>query len=322
MTPNPARLVEEFHAFEASAALRTAIELDLFTKIAAGRNTPGVLASDCRADKHGIQVLCDYLTARGHLWKQGSRYRLTLNSRLYLARSSPAYLGSAAEFFAADVTLAAFSRLRQAVKRGRCADKDALGAKETYWVRFASTMAPLAQPVAEFAAAALAAESDGPIRVLDLAAGHGLYGCEIALRNRRAQVFALDFPRVLKVAIQNARRKGLKDRYHLLPGDLFKVGFGGPYDMVLAANLAHHLDQRSNHRLFEKCRQALNIGGRLVVIDSIPDAAFALHLLATSGDGRIYSLREYSRMLRSAGFGRIRPVTSGPRGSWMITASN
>jgi hypothetical protein len=57
-------------------------------------------------------VLCDYLVVRGHLWKDGARYRLTL--RLYLTRSSTAFVGSAVEFFASDAMIAAFSRLRPA----------------------------------------------------------------------------------------------------------------------------------------------------------------------------------------------------------------
>jgi SAM-dependent methyltransferase len=310
-------------------ALRSAIELDLFTKIGSGRSTAQSLAAACAASKRGVQLLCDNLVLQGHLWKEGSRYHLTLNSRLYLTRSSPAYMGSAVEFFASDGTIAAFSRLTEAVKRGRCASRDALSADEAYWVKFASAMAPLAQPVAEFAAEALAVDSAGPIQVLDIAAGHGIYGCEIALRNPDAHIFALDSSAVLQVAAHNSRKRGLADRYHLLPGDALKVKFGGPYDIILAANFAHHLDASGNVRLFKKCRRALKPRGRFVVIDCVPDPeggapggeSFALQLLAVSKYGTIYTFREYSRMLRAAGFERLRRLKSDVYGNWIITAS-
>src|SRR5580700_3929295 len=115
---NPTWLLDEFRAFERTLALRTAIEMDLFTRIGAGTNTIRALAAVAGASQRGLAALCDYLTVQGHLLKQGSRYSLTLNARLYLTRASPAYLGSAVKFFASDATVAAFCRLRQTVERG------------------------------------------------------------------------------------------------------------------------------------------------------------------------------------------------------------
>ncbi len=95
--PNPNWLLDEFRAFERSLALRSAIEMDLFTRIGEGANTIRALAVATRASERGLQALCDYLTVQGHLSKRGSRYSLTLNSRLYLTTASPAYLGRRSE---------------------------------------------------------------------------------------------------------------------------------------------------------------------------------------------------------------------------------
>ncbi len=243
--PDPTWLLDEFRAFERALALRTAIEMDLFTRIAAGANTVRALAAAVHASERGLGALCDYLTVQGHLLKRGARYSLTLNSRLYLTATSPAYLGSAVKFLAGDATVAAFCRLRQTVERGA-------GSADLDWLEYARSMAPLAQPVAEFAAAALKVDSAGPIQVLDLAAGHGLYGIAIAAQNPSAEIFALDSTRVLKVAIENARQAGVAKRYHPIRGDALETGFGGPYDLVLAANFTHHLDQADNIRLFRE----------------------------------------------------------------------
>jgi 2-polyprenyl-3-methyl-5-hydroxy-6-metoxy-1,4-benzoquinol methylase len=319
---NPTWLLDEFRAFERSLALRTAIEMDLFTRIGAGTNTIRTLARATSASERGLRALCDYLTVQGHLAKQGSRYSLTLNARIYLTTASPAYFGSAVKFFASDATVAAFCRLRQTVERGTAS---AL----LDWVEYARSMAPLAHQTAQFAAAALRVDSAGPIQVLDLGAGHGLYGLAIAAQNSAAQIFALDAPQVLKIAMDNARQAGVAKRYHPIPGDAFKAGFGGPYDLVLAANLAHHFDEASNIRLFRKVRAALKPAGRMVLIEWVPnadrvspspDAAFALTVLATSAHGAIYTLKEYSRMLRAAGFRIIRRLDTGDFGRWIITA--
>ena len=174
--PNPTWLLDEFRAFERSLALRTAIEMDLFTQIAAGANTIRALAAAVHAPERGLSALCDSLAVQGHLLKRGSRYSLTLNTRLYLTTASPAYLGSAVKFFASDATVAAFCRLRQTVEQG-------VGPSVLDWMEYARSMAPLAQPVAEFAASALEVDFAGPVQVLDIAAGHGLYGLAIAARN-------------------------------------------------------------------------------------------------------------------------------------------
>ena len=321
--PNPTWLLDEFRAFERTLALRTAIEMDLFTRIAAGDNTVRALAAAADASERGLATLCDFLAVQGHLVKRGACYSLTLNTRLYLTSTSPAYLGSAVKFLAGDATVAAFCRLRQTVERGA-------GSADLDWLEYARSMAPIARPVAEFAAAALKVDSAGPIQVLDIAAGHGLYGIAIAAQNPSAQIFALDLTSVLKVAIENARQSGVTRRYHPIPGDALKTGFRGPYDLVLAANFTHHLDQAANIRLFEKIRAALKPAGRIALIDFIlntdrvspaPDAAFALTLLATSAHGTVYTFKEYSQMLRTAGFRQVRHLKTGDYGHWMITAS-
>src|SRR5579863_5594350 len=115
---SPNWLMEEFCAYERTFALRTAIELDLFTRIGAGANTIPALAKATRASVRGLRVLCDHLTVYQHLIKEGNRYRLSLNSRVYLSKDSPAYFGSAIEFLASDTYVIAFSDLLRSVKRG------------------------------------------------------------------------------------------------------------------------------------------------------------------------------------------------------------
>ena len=82
----------------------------------------------------------------------------------------------------------------------------------------------------------------GPMRVLDIAAGHGLFGIEIAKQNPQARVTGLDWAPVLRVALDNARKAGVHERYDMLPGSAFEVDFGGPYDAVLLTNFLHHFD--------------------------------------------------------------------------------
>jgi 2-polyprenyl-3-methyl-5-hydroxy-6-metoxy-1,4-benzoquinol methylase len=320
---NPAWLMEEFVAYERTFALRTAIELDLFTRIGRGVNTIPALAEATGASERGLRVLCDNLAIRQHLVKERNRYRLTLNSRVYLSKDSPAWFGSAIQFLAGDTYIEAFSDLLRSVKRGRGRSR------KTNWPDFARHMSPLAPAIAEFMAKAMNVDSAGPIRILDVAAGHGLYGLALAARNPEAEIYALDAPQVLRVAAKNARKAGVSKRFHRIPGDAFKVGFARPYDLVIAGNIAHHLEPGANIELFRKCRAALKPKGKLVVLDFVvnddrvsppAEAGFAIHLFAT-GSCDVYTFREYQGMLRAAGFRGIRRGKPGSYGSWMIVAS-
>jgi hypothetical protein len=63
------RLFDAISGYQRTGALRAAVELDLFTTIAAGTDTVPALAACCRAAERGIRILCDTLTAHGFLRK-------------------------------------------------------------------------------------------------------------------------------------------------------------------------------------------------------------------------------------------------------------
>lgn len=86
---------------------------------------------------------------------------------------------------------------------------------------------------AAHASAALVAGTSEPLKVLDIAAGHGLFGLTIAQRNPRARIVAADWPSVLAVATEHARAAPVEDRYQVLAGDAFKVDFPDGFDVAL-----------------------------------------------------------------------------------------
>ncbi|MEN6603459.1 MAG: class I SAM-dependent methyltransferase [Bryobacteraceae bacterium] len=183
----------------------------------------------------------------------------------------------------------------------------------------APMMAPLAGPLGSIA---LDGRS-GPMSVLDIAAGHGLFGIEVARQNPEAQITAVDWAPVLEVARENARKAGIDGRYHRLPGSAFEVEFGGPHDIVLLTNFLHHFDPPTCIGLLRKVRAALKPGGRAATLEFVPNedrvsppmaAAFSLTMLVSTVAGDAYTFRELERMYREAGFGNVtaHPVPTGP----------
>jgi hypothetical protein len=313
--PSPALFFETIAAYQRTEALRAAIELGLFSGVAAGKQTTNELAEACQAAPRGVRILADYLTIIGFLHKDGDRYELTDDTRLFLDRSSPAYVGDATRFMLSPQLRESFQLLTEAVKRGGTAvsDEGTVSHDNPVWVEFARAMAPLMRMPAELLAN-LSGESSGrPLRVLDVAAGHGLFGIAVAKRHPDAHVTALDWANVLAVAEENARQAGVSERYSLLPGSAFDVDWGGPYDAVLMSNFLHHFDAPTCEGLAAKAYAALAPGGRALTLDFIPEpdrvtppesAGFSLVMLATTARGDAYTFAEFQGMFARAGFSR------------------
>jgi len=92
--PSPNLVYQTLNAYQGTAALRAAIDLDIFTLIGEGVDTAAALAKRCKASERGTRILCDYLTILGFLTKQDGRYTLTLDSATFLDRRSPSSMAS------------------------------------------------------------------------------------------------------------------------------------------------------------------------------------------------------------------------------------
>lgn len=309
--PNPAIIFDALNAYQRSAALKAAIELDLFTCIAGGQRTVEQIAASLNASVRGIRILCDYLVVAGLLSKEEGQYSPSLEAGLFLNRNSPAYFGSVAHFILNPRLIAPYLNLADVVRTGRTSlpDQGTVSHENPLWIDFAKDMAPMVQPAAEEIAALVPGE--GELRVLDIAAGHGLFGIMIAQRNPQAHVTALDWPGVLAVASQNAEKFGVTSRHTALPGDAFETEFGGPYGVILVTNFFHHFDPPTCEKLMRKIEAALIPGGRCITLDFIPNedrispataAGFGLTMLGTTPSGDVYTFSEYEAMFRNAGF--------------------
>lgn len=78
-----------------SAALKAAIELDLFTEIARGNRGADAIAKTLSASTRGVRILFDYLVISGFLVKDAEEYSLTLDSwigtRRHISAASPPF---------------------------------------------------------------------------------------------------------------------------------------------------------------------------------------------------------------------------------------
>ncbi len=311
--PSPEHFFEAVNAYQLTAALKAAVELELFTAVAEGSRDAKALAARCNASERGARILADYLVVAGLLTKDAGGYGLTEDSALFLDRRSPAYLGGTLEFLLAPTLTSNFEDLANAVRRGgtTAPEGGTVSVENPVWVKFARAMAPMAAPAAGPLARIVAGGREGTLKVLDIAAGHGLYGLAFARQNPEAEVVALDWPAVLEVAKENARAMGVEGRFSTIEGDAFGAEFGEGYDVILLTNFLHHFDPPTCETLLRKVRAALKEGGVAATLEFVPNedrvtppvsAAFSLTMLAGTPGGDAYTLPELESMLANAGF--------------------
>src|SRR5262245_46761831 len=242
--PSADIVFDTLFAYQKSAALKAAIDLEVFTAIDEGARTAGAIARRSAASERGVRILCDFLTVQALLQKSAAEYQLTPESAAFLSKRSPAYLGTTAQFLLLPALKNNFDDLTAAVTRGGVAPAGNTVADENpIWVEFARAMAPMMMPPAMAIADLLAAAAPPNARVLDIAAGHGMFGITVARRIPGARILAVDWAPVLAVATENARAAGIQDRHQTLAGDAFKVDFGTGFDAALVTNFLHHFDR-------------------------------------------------------------------------------
>lgn len=309
--PSPKLFFEAVNAYEQTAAIKAAIELDFFTAMVDGPATATELARHCGAAERGARILADYLTILGFLTKSGNRYALTPDSAMFLNRKSPAYVGGVLQFLLSPELRRGYDDIAATVRKGGTAQSElgTIAPEHPIWLEFARGMAPMMRMPSQTLADLVPLE--GAPKVLDISASHGMWGMAFAQKHPRAQLVALDWAPVLELTRENAERAGLKDRFRTIAGNAFEVNLGSEYDVVLVPNFLHHFNKQDCVRFLKRVHAALREGGWVAIADFVPNAdrvsppeaaSFSFVMLASTPEGDAYTLQEFEEMLAGAGF--------------------
>ena len=247
----------------------------------------------------------------------------------FLDAGSPLYLGTTVRFLHDRTLLDGFAHLTDAVRRGGTAitQHDALEPDHPMWVEFARAMAPLAG-----ASRRRSSRSGSPPsrsarpRVLDVAAGHGLFGIALAKRNPALEVTALDWPNVLAGRTRERREGGrrrsacARDRATRSPPTSAPsttscscrtcsiTSTSKPCEVLLRRVHAAFEARRPGRASSSSCPTRIGSGPATAVM-------FGLVMLAMTPEGDVYTLSECSRMLERAGFRKttLHALTPSPQ---------
>jgi ubiquinone/menaquinone biosynthesis C-methylase UbiE len=319
---NPA--YEAALAYQKTAALKAAVKLDIVASIGGGALTSDALAEKTATSARGMRILCDFLATMGLLTKQDGAYCVAEPGKRYLDPSSPAWIGGSIDFYAApEIMRLVLDDPVSYVRQGGSAGLAHLAPDHPVWLRFAKAMSSTARLAAKRAAVYLAAPR-APATVLDVAAGHGFYGIELAKAFPEALVTAVDWPSVLELASANARDAGVSERFRAVAGNAFEVDWGGEFDLVMLANFLHHFSPEECATILRKVKSSLSPQGRACAVDFVPEedharvpthAMFAYLMLATTPGGDAWTLTDLDQIAKAAGFqgATVRPLRPTPQ---------
>jgi C-methyltransferase len=309
----PAQILQMLQGAQVTAIVNTGIELGVFGALASGTLSEKDLGAKIGCPPRSTRILADALAVLGLLKKESAGYALTPLASEWLVPTKPTYVGDVTGIFCNPMMMNSLSTLPQAVKNdGSVLTEHAETPKHPFWEAFAKSSAAIAVPAAGVLDGLLTGWiADKPkVKILDVAAGSGIYGFTLAKKHANVELTALDWPNVLPQTREWQKRMGVDaNRVKYIEGNLFEVSFGGPYDVVLLSHVYHHFDPKTCQDLTRKVHGAVAPGGRVVVQDMMVDGLtnpgavlFSVTMLNWTKKGEAYGVADYTRWLTEGGF--------------------
>lgn len=304
----PDKVIAHATGLWGSAILGAAVTHRVFTILERGARTPEELALEAGLSARGAQALLDGVVGLGLAEVAGGRYRPSREAATFLVEGRPSYLGDWVKLEA--LCMEQWQGLPDAVRAGAPPPPESDDTR--FWEALVPTLIPIGIPVAQAAADALEVARRGPISILDVGGGSGIYSLTMLRANPRAVALQVDWPAVNRIARANLVREGLGNRFATVDSDYHEVELGeGMHDLAIYANIAHMESPAANREMFSRIHRTLTMGGALVVADFMVDddrsgppmaLLFASNMLLRTTGGSCYRRRDYEVWLREAGF--------------------
>jgi 2-polyprenyl-3-methyl-5-hydroxy-6-metoxy-1,4-benzoquinol methylase len=327
----PIAVMQMLQGAQVTGILTAGLDLNVFQKLVEGPLDASAVGDRIGCPERSTRILLDALSVLGLLAKEGKTYRLTAIASEHLVPGKPMFLGDVRGIFASKIFWQALPRLADAVKKGGTVlDAHAETPEHPFWESFAQSSAALAFPGSMAIDAVLGdwIASKPKCRVLDIAAGSGIYGFTLA-KHPNVELTSLDWPNVLENTRAWAGRLGVDaSRVKYLPGNLFEVDYGGPYDLILLSHVYHHFDSATCAALTKRVASALAPGGRVAVQDMVYDTAlenpgaamFSVVMLMWTQKGESFTLADYTRWFTGAGLGApTAHASQGMPATWLVS---
>ena len=320
----PERIQQLAWGYAPPLIIEAALQHGVFDLLDGESKTVEELAARSGASVRGLRAVMNALAGLALLTKDAEgRFRLTADSAAFLVSSKPGFLGGMIQHTSTQL-MPKWLALSEVVRTGQptaSVNREQVGAE--FFHSFVEDIFPMSYPSAQRLAEALeVADAKKPVRVLDLAAGSGVWGIALAQRSPRVTVTAVDWPGVLDVTRKVAARLGVAERFSFVAGDLATADFGRGHHIATLGHILHSEGEKRGRALLKKTFKALAPGGTIAIAEFLVDDArtgppvsliFAVNMLVNTDEGDTWSFDEIAGWLREAGFRDPRTVEApGP----------
>jgi SAM-dependent methyltransferase len=322
--PTPEKIMRYAWGYAPPLILEAAIRTRVFDVLNDGSKTVAETSAATGASERGLSAIMNALVGLEFLTRDDAgRYSLTPESAAFLVSSKPEYFGG----FLAHISkqlIPDWLDLTTVVETGKPVTSVNRPSQGTaFFEQFVAGLFAMNYGSAVAAAEALGVSSaKGPVKVLDLAAGSGVFGIAIAQRSPQVTVTAVDWPNVLEITRKTAAQCGVADRFSYVGGDLDSADFGKGQNVATLGHILHSEGEARSRSLLRKTYDALAPGGTIVIAEFLVNAdrrgpltglLFDVNMLIHTDVGATFSFEEIRGWLEECGFRDARLVESpGP----------
>jgi len=316
----PERIYQFAFAYAPPLVLEAAIRHHVFDVLDSGPKSLEAIHEATGASRRGLSAILNFLVGFDFLRKQGERLALAPESAAFLVSTKPGFQGGLIRH-TSEQLLPNWLKLTEVVATGRpAAAVNQQGPGSEFFQQFVNDIFPMSYNVAQELARHLALT--GPVSVLDLAAGSGVWGIALAQSSPNVRVTAVDWHGVIPVTQKTVARFGLSERFAFREGDLQEADFGSGHNVATLGHILHSEGVERSKALLKKTFAALAPGGTIAIAEFLVNAertgplnglTFAINMLVNTDCGDTFSFEEISGWLRAAGFKDARTLaTHGP----------
>ena len=329
---SPDRIMQFTGGYGPPLVIETALRLGIFDSLNESAKNLDQLHSTAGASARGLSVLLNALVGLDLLRKTSEgRFELTPESAFYLVRGAPNFQGA---FFlmTSEQQLPHWSKLAEIVQTGRPAQRVNIeGDGSKFFLAFVEGIFPIHYPAARCLAETLhVSDASGPLSVLDVAAGSGVWSIALAKQSPHVRVTAVDWAPVIPVTKKVTTLEGVAERYRFVEGDLLDADFGKGHSIATLGHILHSEGEERSRLLLKKTFDALTPGGTIAIAEilvdpdrrgPLPALMFAVNMLVHTDHGDTFSLHEISAWLREAGFEDVRTIDAPGLARQLIVAT-
>lgn len=329
--PTPQRLMRLAFGYAPPLIIAAAVKNGVFDALTTGAQTVDALSRQTGASQRGLRAILNALVGLRLLKKdRQEKYSLTPESAAFLVKGNQ---GSLAGSFPMTMRriVPLWLKLDEVVRTGQPAEsRNQEGPGTEFFSELVENIIPMSHRAGQKLAEHLkVAKAKDHVRVLDVAAGSGIWGISLAQKSPRVRVTAVDWAGMIPTTRRIAQKFGVHDRFEFIGGDIGEVDFGNDYDVATLGHILHSEGEERSRRLLRKVFRALKPGGVITIAEwlvndrrtrPLDSLMFAVQMLVNTDRGDVFSFNEIKTWLEEAGFKKVRKF-SVPGGSPLILAT-